>query len=403
MVTFPTGLSFGQKDTKVDSLKTKLKKASVDTMRTKDQHPQDSPENTGFFIESKDGKSKLRIYGSVRLFGSNDFGGLSGGTGFTLSEIPTGTSAKSENTFFLTANISRVGLEAARKLFLGDVLVKVESDFNGNGSQFRIRHAYGQSKYLIIGQTWTGFSDIETLPATVDLDGPPTAVSLRTVQIKYFLDFKPGWRFRASLEVPGSEVNIPDSVAVEPVSQQYPALTGNIKKNWKEFEIKFAGIINPISVRNISGERASLLGLGSLVSAKVKFGSSTSLMLQGLIGRGIASFLNVSDNAAFDVILNPLDGKYQLTSTAGGFVAVSQKIAKNLIDIDLVYGIVQFKMQEYFAGSTFRIGQYVAVNGFLKAAAGFRLGLEYTYGYKRTKDDQHGTANRLSFTFYYDF
>src|SRR4030095_15958583 len=102
---------------------------------------------------------------------------------------------------------------------LGNTLIKIETDFNGPDNRFRIRQAYGQTKYFIVGQTWTNFSDIETLPLTVDVDGPPTGISLRTVLIKYYLDFKPGWRFRASIESPSVVIYVPDTLSIEAVTQ----------------------------------------------------------------------------------------------------------------------------------------------------------------------------------------
>jgi len=376
---------------------------SIDTLSSKDIHPQDSPESSGLIITSKDNKLSVRLYGSARVFGSYDFNGLEGGSGFSISDIPVGDDKNYDKTFFMTANVTRIGMEVKRKTIVGNTLVKIETDFNGSDNKFRIRHAYGQTRHFIIGQTWTNFSDIETLPLTVDAEGPPTAVSLRTVQIKYYLDFKPGWRFRASIESPSTVVYVPDSLSLEAVTQNYPAVAANIKKDWESIQIKAAGIINPVSVRNISGDRGSLFGRGVLLSVNTNFFSGSSIKFQGLIGKGIASFLNLSDNSAFDVVLNPNSGQYQLTACYGGFIAFNQSLVKEFLDIDLVYGLVNLNMEDYFPDDSFKAGQYAAVNGFLNFPGGFRLGVEYTYGFKKTKDNSSGEANRFAYTFYYDF
>ncbi|MBL8008506.1 MAG: hypothetical protein JNJ56_13360 [Ignavibacteria bacterium] len=376
---------------------------SADTLGSKDIHPQDSPESSGLIIRSKDKKLSIRFYGSARVYGSYDFNGLEGGTGFSLSEIPVGEESNDEKTFYMTANVTRIGLDVKRKTIVGNTLIRIETDFNGTDNKFRIRQAYGQTKHLIIGQTWTNFSDIETLPLTVDVDGPPTAVSVRNVQIKYYLDFEPGWRFRASIESPSILIYIPDTLSIESVTQNYPAVATNIKKDWEAVQIKAAGILNPISVRNVSGERGSLLGRGALLSINADLTSSSSLKFQGLFGKGIASFLNLSDNSAFDVVLNPNDGEYQLTTCYGGFVAFNQEIFREFLDIDIVYGLVNLTMEDYFPDYSFNAGQYIAFNGFLSYPGGFRLGVEYTYGYKKIKDGSSGVANRFAFTFYYDF
>jgi hypothetical protein len=40
----------------------------------------------------------------------------------------------------------------------------IEGDFAGDGRLFRLRHAYGQWKSLVIGQTWSTFADPEAEP-----------------------------------------------------------------------------------------------------------------------------------------------------------------------------------------------------------------------------------------------
>lgn len=403
IVLIYSGSIFGQTEKGLnDSLNQKVKK-SKDSVRSKDIHPQDSPENSGLIIVSKNKKLTMRFYGSARVYGSYDFNGLQGGTGFSISEIPVGEEVNNEKTFYMTANITRLGLEAKHKTIVGNTLIKVETDFNGTDNKFRIRHAYGQTSHFIIGQTWTNFSDIETLPLTVDVDGPPTAVTLRTVLIKYYLDFKPGWRFRASIESPSATIYVPDTISVEEVTQNYPALAANIKKDWKAVQIKSAGILNPISVRNISGERGSLLGKGVLLSINTNISESSSIKFQGIYGNGIASFLNLADNSAFDVILNPDNGEYELTTCYGGYLAYNLIVIKKYLDMDIVYGLVKLNMEDYFPDYLFNVGQYITVNGFIEFPEQCRLGLEYSYGYKRTKDGQSGKANRFAFTFYYDF
>lgn len=375
---------------------------SKDSTESIEVHPQDSPESKGFFIESPSKTSRIRILGSIRLFGSNDFFGLSGGTGFSLGEIPVNSEYSGENTFFMTANISRLGLEATQQTGIGELFLRIETDFNKDGDGFRIRHAYGQSEFLIAGQTWTSFSDIETLPNTVDLDGPPTAISKRTVQIKYYNNFGDRWRFRASVEVPSYSVSVPDTISVEPVSQSFPAFAVNLKKDWDILGIKVAGIINPISVRNLDGSRINLLGAGALLSSQINLSRTTEILFQGVYGSGIASFLNLSGGQAYDVNFNANSEDYELARSYGGFIAVSQKLFGNSLDVNVASGLVNFKMQDYYSEDAFERGLYIAVNTFFTFNDN-RVGLEYTFGQKRVKSGDKGDASRLAFTFYYDF
>jgi hypothetical protein len=47
----------------------------------------------------------------------------------------------------------------------------IEGDFAGDGRLFRLRHAYGQWKSLVIGQTWSTFADPEAEPDGIDSEG----------------------------------------------------------------------------------------------------------------------------------------------------------------------------------------------------------------------------------------
>lgn len=390
-----------------DSLKKKSETKKIvktDTLFKKDDHPQDISKRDGYYLYSKNRNSVLRIYGSIRAFGSYDFDGLSGGTSFAISNIPVGPDKNEESTFFMTANITRFGFESRRKFGFGNVFMKIETDFNGNNStQFRIRHAFGQAVFLLAGQTWTVFSDVESIPNTVDLDGPPTAVTLRTVQLRYYKDFTKSLHFKASIEAPRVSFSTPDSVTTEQVSQNFPDIAVNLKKDFKNFEVSAASVFKSIKVKEISGSLGSLLGGGVFVGGTIKIAKSLTFYFQSLYGKGISSYLNISNNSATDVILNVQTGDYVITTSYGGFAALSQKLFKGYIDLNAIYGQINYEYQDYYPGETFKSGQYFAFNAFFLTRAEFKLGIEYTYGFKRAMNNESGNANRAAFTFYYDF
>ena len=116
-----------------------------DTATIMDVHPQDSPENKGILIESKDGTTNLRIRGSIRLSGAYDLNGLQSRATFSTYDIPVGEANSDESRFFMSINQSRVGLEAAKQTHIGDVFMRMEMDFMGANSVPRLRHIYGST------------------------------------------------------------------------------------------------------------------------------------------------------------------------------------------------------------------------------------------------------------------
>lgn len=368
----------------------------------KEIHPQDASDETGFFVFNKDTTASLRIFASIRIFGAYDFNGLKGGTSFSLSSIPIGSDTKNENSFFLSANLTKFGLEAKFKKIIG-LLMKIEADFNSTNKNLRIRHAFGMSKFLLVGQTWSIFSDVASIPTTVDTDGPPTAVSTRTVQVKYFNIFK-NWFYSVGVESPNPTVEIPDSLLLEPVSQSFPDFAGKTGLTGKWGRLQLAAILRSITVRNFDGSLAVKSGYGILLSDLFKLGKGFEIMSQALYGAGISSLMNLSGSSATDVILNPSTGNYELNTSYGGFVSFSKSfLHQNNLILTLTYGQVNIVEEDIQPDDYFSRGQYLTASMFWNTDLGFRIGLEYELGYARNKNGESGNANRLAFTTYYDF
>lgn len=175
----------------------------ADSLQAQDIHPQDSPENKGFLILTTDGRSSLRIRGSIRINGIYDMNGLQSKSTFSTADIPVGDDNVFEPRFQLFANQTRFGIEAKKYISrVGDVNMRIEGDFLGDGNTFRLRHAYGQNDNFLIGQTWSTFSDVSSLPQTVDLDGPNSSCAERTIQVRYTTNFMDDYVFSLGFEAP---------------------------------------------------------------------------------------------------------------------------------------------------------------------------------------------------------
>lgn len=176
-----------------------------DTTQIQEAHPQDSPERRGFLIVTGNGKSSLRIRGSLRVNGDYDFRGLQSAENFNTFEIPVGAANTADPRFFMKARQTRLGLEVTSDTDVGGLFLRVETDFLGENNALRLRHAFGSVGRFLVGQTWSTFGDLASLPLTVDLDGPNSSVAVRTVQVRYSVETD-GYRFSVAAEAPGPEV-----------------------------------------------------------------------------------------------------------------------------------------------------------------------------------------------------
>jgi hypothetical protein len=374
----------------------------ADTTETVDQHPQDSPEDRGFSIITSDGKAWLRLRGSIRLNGAYDFNGLQNRDLFSTYEIPIGDANKTEPRFFMRANQTRFGLEASRGTSLGDVYMRLEGDFLGTGNRFRIRHAYGSVKRVLAGQTWSTFGDPSSIPPTVDLDGPNSSVTLRTVQVRYTRDVSDGFRWALGFESPEPDINDPDSLETDDAFQSFPDVALRLRKKGAAGHLQLAGIGRSITVRNIEGNLDYLFGYGGLLSGQIKLRDKNKLLFQLVGGSGISQFITALADRQLDVVYNPNTGGFDKVTSMGGFVSYGYAW-KTDVSSYITFGLIDVRNKDYDPPDAFNTSQYISINSFWEITDGTRTGLEYSWGRRENKDGQDGTANRISFVMYYDF
>jgi len=131
------------------------------------------------------------------------------------STIPTGASDSGVN-YNTGAKQSRIFFKTTTDTDMGDVGTYIEIDFQGGGGNERVsnsygtrlRHAFMTFQDFTIGQTWSTFFNVSSLPENLDFVGPVGTVFERQAQIRY----SPGnWDF--ALENPESTYysNTPDS------------------------------------------------------------------------------------------------------------------------------------------------------------------------------------------------
>lgn len=375
----------------------------IDSLEVEDIHPQDSPEERGFLIKTDDGKSELRIRGSVRLHGVFDLNGLQNQNLFSVVDIPVGKLNTTEPRFSMSVNQTRIGLEALRWTTIGDVFIRIEGDFFGQGNNFRLRHAFGQLRTFLGGLTWSTFGDVASIPQTVDLDGPPSAVAERTVQIRYSKQATDDLRWAVSVESPEPDISaVPDTILVEPAFQSFPDIVGRIRKfgDWGHTQI--AVISRSISVKDAENNTDYLIGFGILLSGTMELTPENKIFYQVVYGSAISRLVGGLTGRGLDVVYNPTTGKYETITSMGGFVSFAHHWKENLSS-NFTIGLINVRNKDFQPDETFSFSGYGSINLFWEATVGSRVGVEYSYGRRKNKDGASGDANRIAFIIYYDF
>lgn len=384
-----TAYSQDSNRTKRDTIKTKK-----DTSTIYDVHPQDVPVSTGFYIYAPDNKSYLKLYGSVRLNGAYDIGGLQSKQTFSTFDIPTDDKV-TEGRFFMSPYQTRLGMEIRLATSIGDVNMKVESDFLGSGNSFRIRHAYGVISRFLLGQTWSVFSDPTSIPNTVDQDGPNSSVSERTIQLRY-QPKEAFYNWVLAIESPNPDISQPDSVDAEPVFQTFPDISSRfmIKDTWGHFQL--AGIFRSITVRDINDNLEILVGYGALVSSRIFHSKKFLSNFQFVAGNGISRYIKGLTGKGQDVIYDDSTKTNYLLTALGGYISGSYQWTK-IITTDLTVGLLRVINKDFQDPKEFKGSFYGSANVFFTVTQGSRMGLELSLGRRINKDESYGTASRISF------
>ena len=125
----------------------------------------------------------MKIGGFVKADFIYDFDPIDSTDFFDTSDIRIGAPARTNTRFH--ARQTRLSLDTRWADHLHPVRMFVEGDFFGDNSSFRLRQAYGEVGSLLVGQTWTTFTDIAAFPATLDFEGSVSSVNRRQAMIRW--------------------------------------------------------------------------------------------------------------------------------------------------------------------------------------------------------------------------
>lgn len=375
-----------------------------DSLVKREQSPLDIEDDRGLYILTPDGKMQLRILGSVRFAALYDMVELPIKKTFSTYFIPTGNDNVKVPNYYNSLGETRFGFEVTRKLKTENVFIRLETDFNGSNGQFRIRHAYGQIGNFLVGQTWSLFSNVSSMPSMVDGNGPTGSVKLRTPQIRYGGLGKRGVSWMAAIEYSKPDLTLEDfdTTGVTTV-QLIPDFTGRFVWEGILGIVQLSGVITTISKKDINNKVTNNFGFGASLSGTVKFHNDHKLLYQFTYGKATSHFITTFSGTGNDAIYNPQTGEFESLFAMGGFLSygVNWKLLK--LNSNLSAGYAQLFSKDFMPDDYYRNSMSFSLDTFFQLSEGARLGLEYVFGKRWNISSEFGFASRISSLFYYDF
>lgn len=357
-------------------------------------------------LQSQQQHPRLELYGFIQLDYIQDFQRVDPAWEATLvpSRIPTTPNQYGSNgQAIFSVRQTRFGLIAALPADQ-DARGVIEFDFFGVGADAgkttpRLRHAYGQWRSLLAGQTWSTFMDSDMYPTYFDYWGPAGWVSRRTPQLRWS-PLRGTHELALALERPSTTLdgNLMNELrGLQPL----PDLTAHYRWTGTWGHLQLAGIARNLGYEPISDPNAaphgSELGAGFHLSSLLVSGG-TKLRLSTAYGKGIASYCN--------------DGGVDLIASSPSMLSAQPLLSvlayydqawTDQLSTSLGYSATIVSNTGYQAQNAFQRGDYASATVLVAPISGLTLAAAYLWGRRRDADSATGTDNRVQFSVRYSF
>ena len=358
--------------TELDALRARVE--VLEAERAKEAETAEYP-----FTFSFQNGTTVGIYGYIKGDLIYDDDANLGTTTFGLKNLAPG--APSNDNFQGHAKQTRLGVDISNGAFDA----KIEGDFFGGTpgtDEYRLRHAYGEYKGLLVGQSWSNFGPLFSYPATLDFQGPAGMPFARVMQARYTYDTGNGFSFSAAIE------EDKNGNATE------PSYTAAAKYDFDRGAIRLAGISRDITDnlgKDIAGRGVSLAGAaerwqGGSILGNYHVGDGLADHLVFALGTGVAN-----PNALFF-------GADEVEAESAT-VGISQQINEKWT-LSANYGLTELDRAPALATKEL---QSVHVTALYSPRESLTFGLEYFYGENKLGNGTTAEADRLQFSTRFDF
>jgi hypothetical protein len=363
------------------------------------------PELAGF-IDLPRTRTRLKIAGGAKLDVVHDFQPAGEPDAFLTSTIPVGDVPGADNTS-LSVRQSRIGFELRRPTPRGDLRIVYENDFfdfTTGQTQYNLRHFYGQVANVLAGFTYSTLMDVDSLPDTLDYQGPGAMVFVLQPVVRYTLglDADKSHTLAFAIEKGTSDILLAPELAPVTITPTSPWPDGHVRYR---FEGETGHVQAGVVLRSVGGYAENIaekqvFARGLSVSGSRQFGDDDYLLFQGNYGRGFGRYIEDLTGLAPDV---GVENGRLTANDAGSFFVAYQHAWNATWRSTAVFGQVWVDSVGRRLTTDFHRSRYVSANAIWSPEdSGFSIGVEYLNGWQRLKTGDEGDANRVQLSFQYD-
>ncbi len=361
----------------------------------------------------------VKVVGTFSDFSNGEVAANSSGRDFYLGQaIPTTVGGKGSQVFDAHAKQTRftaaLTSDVAGHTVKGYLEADLQSAPNATASSERvtnpynpaIRRAFLQLDNWTIGQDWSTFQYLGSLPETTDfagvLDG---TVFNRQALVRYTKKLSDTATLHLGIENPETTSATTGATFADNDDDRIPDFVGRLQLTSKMGELSIAALARKLTVAT-SGVEESANGFGISIGGKMPIGadkkSNIGFMLTS--GDGIGRYVAVG--ATPDAIISAT-GKLETVKTTDAFISAKFVVSPisrfNVMagyhSADLPSGVLTTTQQAAF---TKKMNSF-AINYFITPVKNVDLGVEYRHAQREMFGGADGDLDRLEFAAKYTF
>jgi hypothetical protein len=338
----------------------------------------------------------LKIGGLVRVNWVSTSDALLVDDRFVTSAIPVeGTEDASKGSRVkVSAQPSRFNFDLRTPTGVGSMRAFIEADFAGSNNTLRLRHAYGQWKGVIFGQTWSTFADPEAEPDGIDFEGLNAIVLFRQAQVRWTIAPHQQMRVALAFEDPHPDLTGADGI------NQVPDFIGRIRWEPKRGgHLQGAGLLRQIrgAPTDRPNDVVSDLGWGITMSGRLPspiFSERDQFMFEHNQGAGIGRYVtDLSSEGGQDGVYDAAAHEMRALPAYAGYVGYEHWWSERLRS-SISFGIVAVDNLDMQTDDSLHLTRRYSTNLTWSPIPRLDLVSEFLWGVRINRDGRRGRANQ---------
>ena len=280
----------------------------------------------------------------------------------------------------------------------------LEMDFFGtNATTPKLRHAYGQAKNFLVGQTFSNFMDPDAGADTLDYQGLNGMVSIRNPQFRYSLLVAEKTTFSIAVEKPTSDVDFTTPEFNAEPNSPSPDGTLRLRREWEKGHVQLSALLRSVAAFLPDGRHESVFGWGFNFAGAQRFWGKDTVVYQAAYGNGIERYINDTSGLGIDAAVSSLQSPHIQALPVVATYGALQHFWSQRVRSNVFYSFVQVQNTEAQLGGVYHQGNYTGGNLIWNPFGALFVGGEFLYGWRDNKDGSTGNAPRIQFSAKYDF